>query len=170
MLSWLVSWLKICQKQSPDHPGSKIRYQAIGVIDQTLTRCFRAFNWRLCWKRRERDPAPRYCQKWASIARGRFPSSIPPSSGGKLQLLPLLGSTESVSFHKLFYLHQITPVPNFNVEFGLQSVRHFCHLQASTTVWDARLWKRFCEMFSESSTGRWAVLQLLCYPSKQGEL
>ena len=55
MLSWLVSWLKICQKQSPDHPGSKIRYQAIGVIDQTLTRCFRAFNWRLCWKRRERE-------------------------------------------------------------------------------------------------------------------
>ena len=28
----------------------------------------------------------------------------------------------------------------------------------------------FCNMFSESSTGSWAKLQLLCCPSKQGEL
>ena len=27
-----------------------------------------------------------------------------------------------------------------------------------------------CILFSEISTGRWAVLQLLCCPSKQGEL
>ena len=30
--------------------------------------------------------------------------------------------------------------------------------------------KRFCKMFSESSPGRWAVLRLLCCPSKPGEL
>ena len=30
--------------------------------------------------------------------------------------------------------------------------------------------KRFCDMFSESSTGSWAELQLPCCPSKQGEL
>ena len=36
------------------------------------------------------------------------------------------------------------------------------------TVWGIRLWKRFCKMFSESSTGRWAALQLPCCPSKQG--
>ena len=39
-----------------------------------------------------------------------------------------------------------------------------------STVWDGRLWKRFCKIFSESSTGRWAVLQLQCCPSKQGEI
>ena len=31
-------------------------------------------------------------------------------------------------------------------------------------------WERFCKMFSESSLGRWAVPQLPCCPSKQGEL
>ena len=35
------------------------------------------------------------------------------------------------------------------------------------TVWGGRLWKRFCEMFSETSAGSWAVLQLPCCPSKQ---
>ena len=30
--------------------------------------------------------------------------------------------------------------------------------------------ERFCNMFSESSPGCWAVLQLHCCPSKQGEL
>ena len=30
--------------------------------------------------------------------------------------------------------------------------------------------ERFCKMFSESSPGCWAVLQLPCCPSKQGEL
>ena len=39
-----------------------------------------------------------------------------------------------------------------------------------TTVWGGRLRKRFCNMFSESSTGSWAELQLPCSPSKQGEL
>ena len=39
-----------------------------------------------------------------------------------------------------------------------------------TTVWGGRLRKRFCNMFSESSTGSWAELQLPCCPSKQGEL
>ena len=38
------------------------------------------------------------------------------------------------------------------------------------TVWGVRLWKRFCKMFSESSTGHLAVLQLPCCPNKQGEL
>ena len=39
-----------------------------------------------------------------------------------------------------------------------------------TTGWGGRLRKRFCNMFSESSTGNWAELQLPCCPSKQGEL
>ena len=39
-----------------------------------------------------------------------------------------------------------------------------------TTVWGGRLRKRFCKIFSESSTGSWADLQLPCCPSKQGEL
>ena len=30
--------------------------------------------------------------------------------------------------------------------------------------------KKFCDMFSESSTGSWAELQLPCCPSKRGEL
>ena len=40
------------------------------------------------------------------------------------------------------------------------------------TVWSSRLGckKMFCKILSESSTGRWAVLQLPCCPSKQGEL
>ena len=38
------------------------------------------------------------------------------------------------------------------------------------TVWGGRLRKRFCNMFSESSTGSWAELQLAGCPSKQGEL
>ena len=38
------------------------------------------------------------------------------------------------------------------------------------TVWGGRLRKRFCNMFSDSSTGSWAELQLPCCPSKQGEL
>ena len=33
-----------------------------------------------------------------------------------------------------------------------------------------RSWEMFCKMFSESSPGRWAVLQLPCCPSKEGEL
>ena len=33
-----------------------------------------------------------------------------------------------------------------------------------------RSWERFCLLFSESSPGRWAVLQRPCCPSKQGEL
>ena len=40
----------------------------------------------------------------------------------------------------------------------------------STTVWGGRLRKRFCNMFSEISTGSWAELRLSCCPSKQGEL
>ena len=40
----------------------------------------------------------------------------------------------------------------------------------SFTVWGGRLRKMFCNMFSESSTGSWATLQLPCCPSKQGEL
>ena len=36
------------------------------------------------------------------------------------------------------------------------------------TVWGGNLLRRFCKMFSESFTVRWAVLQLPCCPSKQG--
>ena len=32
------------------------------------------------------------------------------------------------------------------------------------------MFRRFCKLFSESSTGRWAIVQLPCCPSKQGEL
>ena len=38
------------------------------------------------------------------------------------------------------------------------------------TVWGGKLWGRFCEIFSESSTSRWAVLHLSCYRSRQGIL
>ena len=38
------------------------------------------------------------------------------------------------------------------------------------TVWGGRLRKMFCNIFSESSTGSWAELQLPCCPSKQWEL
>ena len=36
--------------------------------------------------------------------------------------------------------------------------------------WGGHLFQRFCSLFSESSPGRWAILQLPCCPSKQGEL
>ena len=36
------------------------------------------------------------------------------------------------------------------------------------TVCCGNLFRRFCNMFSESSPGHWAVLQLPCCPSKQG--
>ena len=39
-----------------------------------------------------------------------------------------------------------------------------------STGWGVHLFRRFCKMFSESSPGCWAVLQLSCCPSKQGEL
>ena len=39
-----------------------------------------------------------------------------------------------------------------------------------TVAWGGDLFRRFCKLFSESSTGRWAVLQVPCWPSKQGEL
>ena len=46
-----------------------------------------------------------------------------------------------------------------------------CHLSTlCSTVWGGRLRKRFCNMFSESSTGSWDELQLPSCPSKQGEL
>ena len=38
------------------------------------------------------------------------------------------------------------------------------------TGWGGHLFRRFCNMSSESSTGYWAVLQLPCCPSKKGEL
>ena len=48
-----------------------------------------------------------------------------------------------------------------------RSVRHRPFL---CTVWGGRFWKRFCNMFSESSTGSWAELQLPRCPSKQVRL
>ena len=45
-----------------------------------------------------------------------------------------------------------------------------CCYALQFTVWGDNLLKRFCKMFSESSPGRWAVLRLLCCPSKPGEL
>ena len=38
------------------------------------------------------------------------------------------------------------------------------------SFWGGRLRKMFCNMFSESSTGSWAEMQLPCCPSKQEEL
>ena len=38
------------------------------------------------------------------------------------------------------------------------------------TGWGGHLFWRFCLLFSESSPGCWAVLQLPCKPYKQGEL
>ena len=45
-----------------------------------------------------------------------------------------------------------------------------CEFSTISTLWGGRLWKRFCKMFSESSTGSWAELQLPCCPCKEGEL
>ena len=42
--------------------------------------------------------------------------------------------------------------------------------QWKCTGWGDRLRKMFCNMFSGSSTGSWAELQLPCSQSKQGEL
>ena len=53
----------------------------------------------------------------------------------------------------------------FNLFIDLDSSASKC-----STVWGGRLRKRFCNMFSVSSTGSWAELQLPCCPSKQGEL
>ena len=38
------------------------------------------------------------------------------------------------------------------------------------TVWGGNLFRRFCNTFYESCTGRWAVLHLPCSPSKQEEI
>ena len=38
------------------------------------------------------------------------------------------------------------------------------------TGWGVHLFRRFCKLFSENSSGSWAVLELPCSPSKQGEL
>ena len=43
-------------------------------------------------------------------------------------------------------------------------------LADSSTGWGDHLFRRFCKPFSGSSPGCWAVLQLPCCPSKQGEL
>ena len=53
-------------------------------------------------------------------------------------------------------------------EYSLQEVMKLnC---AKNTGIFVRSWERFCKIFSESSTGRWAVLQLQCCPSRQEEL
>ena len=39
-----------------------------------------------------------------------------------------------------------------------------------STGWGGHLFQRFCKLLSESSPGCWAVQQLPCCPSKQGEL
>ena len=41
-------------------------------------------------------------------------------------------------------------------------------IKSGAETWN--LFRRFCKMFSESSTGRWAVLQLPCCQSKQWKL
>ena len=46
-------------------------------------------------------------------------------------------------------------------------IRRFLQLG---TGWGGHLFRRFCKLFSERSTGCWAILQLPCFPSKQGEL
>ena len=50
------------------------------------------------------------------------------------------------------------------------SIEHFIlyttFIMPSATVWGGRLYKRFCNMFSDSSTGSWAELQLPCCPSR----
>ena len=42
--------------------------------------------------------------------------------------------------------------------------------QTNHTGWGGHLFRMFCKLFSESSTGRWVILQLPCCPSKKGEL
>ena len=50
------------------------------------------------------------------------------------------------------------------------SIGFFLLISLISTESAARLLKRFCNMFFESSTARWAVLQLPCCLGKQGEL
>ena len=59
----------------------------------------------------------------------------------------------------------VAPFPSHET----RSIFYKGHRKMETTVWGGRLWTRFCNMFSESSTGRWAELQLPCCPRKQGE-
>ena len=63
--------------------------------------------------------------------------------------------------------HQL---PNWDI--AILSNMHCKNMSSiiNPSVWGGRLRKRFCNMFSESSTGSWAELQLPCCPSKQGEL
>ena len=48
--------------------------------------------------------------------------------------------------------------------------RPFASARSLSTGWAGHLFPRFCLLFSESSPGCWALLQLPCCPSKQGEL
>ena len=62
-------------------------------------------------------------------------------------------------------IHILFPRQHHGVLLALQEMVFF-----GATVWGGRLRKRFCNMFSESSTGNWAELQLPCCTSKKGEL
>ena len=59
-------------------------------------------------------------------------------------------------------IYTLTTTQHHNKQF----VKQGFHLAQVTTVWGGKLRKRFCNMFSESSTGSWAELQLPCCPRK----
>ena len=58
-----------------------------------------------------------------------------------------------------------------NTKWKAATILGTCNcIPPSTTVWGVNLFQRFCNMYSESSPGHWAVLQLPRCPSKEGEL
>ena len=71
-----------------------------------------------------------------------------------------------------------TDLPSNMLSHITKVILHFAKIQTeqlrnndnSSTRWGSHLFWRFCKMFPESSPGCWAVLQLPCCPSKQGEL
>ena len=55
---------------------------------------------------------------------------------------------------------------NFWPNLETELLMHYVLMSSEDTVWGGRLRKIFCNMFSESSTGSWAEVQLPCCPSK----
>jgi len=65
------------------------------------------------------------------------------------------------SYH--YYYRVIRQVVRYLLLTSKQTFHH-------STGWGGHLFQSLCKLFSESSPGPWAALQLPCCPSKQGEL
>ena len=69
------------------------------------------------------------------------------------------------NYQSLFVWAGVVHQPSKNIEHNLAT-----ELSTHCTGWGGHLFRRFCKQISGSSPGRYAVLQLPCGPSKQGEL